>query len=117
MSIRTLHIGRTGLKTASYGMDVTGQSVTNASTEGGMSGVVSFSRRAYRIGTSTAYSRVRVSPPPRFIETSIGSRPNGASSHWVKSMASTAHESLSVVEAKISGRGHRSDCGPSRPLL
>ena len=33
-SINTLHIGRTGLKTASYGVEVTGQNVANASTEG-----------------------------------------------------------------------------------
>ena len=33
-SINTLHIGRTGLKVASYGVEVTGQNVTNASTEG-----------------------------------------------------------------------------------
>ena len=32
--INTIHIGRTGLKAAAYGIEVAGQNVTNAGTEG-----------------------------------------------------------------------------------
>ena len=101
MSIRTLHIGRTGLKAASYGVDVTGQNVTNASTEGYVRRrLVQQTRVPHRNehGVFTGQGVV-ASAIHRDIDRFATER--CFESLGEQSMATTAHESLSVVEANF----------------
>jgi len=101
MSIRTLHIGRTGLKTAAYGMDVTGQNVTNASTEGYVRRrLVQQTRAPHRTGQGVFTGQgVTASAIHRDIDRFATERCFEGLGE--QSMASTAHETLSVVEANF----------------
>ncbi len=101
MSIRTLHIGRTGLKTAAYGMDVTGQNVTNASTEGYVRRrLVQQTRAPHRTehGIFTGQG-VTAASIHRDIDRFATERCFEGLGD--QSMASTAHETLSIVEASF----------------
>lgn len=101
MSIRTLHIGRTGLKAAAYGVDVAGQNVTNASTEGYVRRrLVQQTRVPHRNehGVFTGQG-VTATAIHRDIDRFATERCFEALGD--QSMASTAHESLAVVEANF----------------
>ena len=100
-SINTLHIGRTGLKTASYGVEVTGQNVTNASTEGYVRRrLVSQTRVPHRTphGVYTGQG-VTVGAVKRDIDRFATERAFEAMGD--QSMASTASETLNIVEANF----------------
>ena len=100
-SINTLHIGRTGLKNASYGVEVAGQNVTNASTEGYVRRrLVSQTRVPHRTphGVYTGQG-VTVAAIQRDIDRFATERAFEAMGE--ESMASTASETLSIVEANF----------------
>jgi flagellar hook-associated protein 1 FlgK len=100
-SINTLHIGRTGLKNASYGVEVAGQNVTNASTEGYVRRrLVSQTRVPHRTpdGVYTGQG-VTVGAIRRDIDRFATERAFEAMGD--QSMSSTASESLSIVEANF----------------
>ena len=100
-SINTLHIGRTGLKTASYGVEVTGQNVTNASTEGYVRRrLVSQTRVPHRTGDGVYKGQgVTVAAVARDIDRFATERAFEAMGD--ESMASTASESLKIAEANF----------------
>ena len=100
-SINTLHIGRTGLKTASYGVEVAGQNVTNASTEGYVRRrLVSQTRVPHRTPHGVYKGQgVTVAAIKRDIDRFATERAFEAMGD--ESMASTAAETLSVVEANF----------------
>jgi flagellar hook-associated protein 1 len=101
MSIRTLHIGRTGLKAASYGIDVTGQNVTNASTEGYVRRrLVQQTRVPHRSSQGVFTGQgVTATAIQRDIDRFATER--AFESLGEQSMANTANETLAVVEANF----------------
>jgi flagellar hook-associated protein 1 FlgK len=101
MSIRTLHIGRTGLKAASYGIDVAGQNVTNASTEGYVRRrLVQQTRVPHRSGQGVFTGQgVTATAIHRDIDRFATER--CFESLGEQSMANTANETLAVVEANF----------------
>ena len=101
MSIRTLHIGRTGLKAASYGLDVTGQNVTNASTEGYVRRrLVQQTRVPHRTGQGVFTGQgVTAASIHRDIDRFATER--SLESLGDQAMANTASETLSIVEANF----------------
>ncbi len=100
-SINTLHIGRTGLKTASYGVEVTGQNVANASTEGYVRRrIASETRVPHRTNSGISKGQgVQVSSISRAIDRFTTERAFEALGE--QSMAMTAQETLTVVEANF----------------
>ena len=99
MSIRTLHIGRTGLKTASYGVDVTGQNVTNASTEGYVRRRLVQQTRAPHRNEHGVFTGQGVTAAAVHRDIDRFATERCYESLGDQSMASTAHETLSIVEA------------------
>ncbi|MEC8192992.1 MAG: flagellar hook-associated protein FlgK [Myxococcota bacterium] len=100
-SINTLHIGRTGLKTASYGVEVAGQNVTNASTEGYVRRrLVSQTRVPHRTADGVYKGQgVTVAAVARDIDRFATERAFEAMGD--ESMASTASETLKIAEANF----------------
>ena len=100
-SINTLHIGRTGLKTASYGVEVAGQNVTNASTEGYVRRrLVSQTRVPHRTADGVYKGQgVTVAAVARDIDRFATERAFEAMGD--ESMASTASQSLKIAEANF----------------
>jgi flagellar hook-associated protein 1 len=100
-SINTLHIGRTGLKTASYGVEVAGQNVANASTEGYVRRRLSSETRVpHRTNTGISKGQgVQVANISRAIDRFTTERAFEALGE--QSMAMTAQQSLSIIEANF----------------
>lgn len=100
-SINTLHIGRTGLKVASYGVEVTGQNVTNASTEGYVRRrIVNQTRVPHRSPHGIHKGQgVTVGAISRSIDRFTTERAFEAQGDH--SLASTAKETLAVVETNF----------------
>jgi flagellar hook-associated protein 1 FlgK len=100
-SINTLHIGRTGLKVAAYGVEVTGQNVTNASTEGYVRRrIVNQTRVPHRSPHGHHKGQgVTVGAISRSIDRFTTERAFEAQGDH--SLASTAQETLAVVETSF----------------
>jgi len=100
-SINTLHIGRTGLKTASYGVEVTGQNVANATTEGYVRRrLASQTRVPHRTNTGISKGQgVQVASISRAIDRFTTERAFEALGE--QSMAMTAEQTLSVIETNF----------------
>jgi flagellar hook-associated protein 1 FlgK len=99
--LNTLHVGRTGLKVASYGVEVTGQNVTNASTEGYVRRrLVTQTRVPHRRGDGVFKGQgVQVGAIARNIDRFALERSFEAMGD--QTQASTAHETLKVVETNF----------------
>jgi flagellar hook-associated protein 1 FlgK len=100
-AINTLNIGRSGLKVASYGVEVTGQNVTNASTEGYVRRrIVSQTRAPHRNAQGIHKGQgVTVGAISRSIDRFTTERAFEAQGD--QSLASTAQEMLAVVETNF----------------
>jgi flagellar hook-associated protein 1 FlgK len=110
----TLNIGRTGLKAASYGIEVTAQNVTNASTEGYVRRqVVQKPRVPSRTQTGVYMGQgVGVEAVHRSIDRNVTSR--SIDSIGSEAQARTAHQTLQVLESsfregELSGLADRFD--------
>ena len=97
----TLNIARTGIKAAAYGIEVTGQNVTNASTEGYVRRRVDQKPRApTRTATGVFLGQgVRVESIQRSIDRNVTSRTLEATGQEAQSR--TAYQSLQVLEASF----------------
>jgi len=97
----TLNIARTGIKAASYGIEVTGQNVTNASTEGYVRRRVVQSPRAPNRTQTGVYmgQGVGVEAVHRSIDRNVTSR--SMDSIGSEAQARTAHQSLQLLESSF----------------
>jgi flagellar hook-associated protein 1 len=97
----TLNIARTGIKAAAYGIEVTGQNVTNASTEGYVRRrVVQTPRAPNRTQTGVYMGQgVRVEAVQRSIDRNVTSRT--LESMGDEAQARTAYQGLQVLESNF----------------